>query len=106
MFINGYIYKSTTTSSYIDSTTGELVSSEQSWDAGAPCCITTNSDTRRGVYDDGEFRQASYTVIIEMNGKHYSAETVKLERNGEELGEFRVLSIEPITTMGRVKIVV
>lgn len=69
-----------------------------------PCAIITNSDTRKGVYEDGEFRQASYTILIEEQAFHY--ERIKLQRGREEIGEFRVLRATPLLTMGRVEILV
>jgi hypothetical protein len=44
-------------------------------------------------------------VLIEYR-EGFAAERVKLERLGEDLGEFQVLSVEPLTTVGRIQIIV
>lgn len=73
-------------------------------DAPIPCAIVTNTDNRKGVYEDGEFRQASYTILIEEQAFHH--DRIKLQRGREELGEFRVLRAMPLLTVGRVEILV
>lgn len=84
---------------------GEPVAAQVSWGDPVPCSIKTNSDTRKGKYEDGEFRMASFTILIEFVAG-FAADRVKLERNGEELGEYRVLSVEPLTSVGRIQIMV
>lgn len=84
---------------------GEPVAAQVSWSDPLPCSIKTNSDTRKGKYEDGEFRHASFTVLIEYR-EGFAAERVKLERLGEDLGEFQVISVEPLTTVGRIQIIV
>lgn len=79
-------------------------STQTSWSDEIPCSIKTNTDTRKGHYEDGEFRQASFVILIEVS--QFSAKRVSLERLGEELGEYRVLSVEPLTTVGRIRIIV
>ena len=74
------------------------------WSEQIPCSIKTNSDTRKGVYEDGEFRQASYVVMIELASFPYKR--IRLERMGEDLKEHRVLSSEPLATVGRTQILV
>lgn len=84
---------------------GEPVAAQVSWSDPVPCSIKTNSDTRKGKYEDGEFRMASFTILIEcVDG--FNADRVKLERLGEDLGEYRVLSVEPLATVGRIQILV
>lgn len=84
---------------------GEPVAAQVSWSDPVPCSIKTNNDTRKGRYEDGEFRHASFTVLIECNGR-FDAERIQLERLGEDLGEYRVLSVEPLVTVGRIQIIV
>lgn len=71
-----------------------------------PCYIRTVTDNRKGRYEDGVFRQASFEVLLEQPGEHFTASVVKLERYGDSLGEYTVQSIEPITTQGRIRITV
>lgn len=84
---------------------GEPVAAQVSWSDPVPCSIKTNHDTRKGTYEDGEFRMASFTVLIECVAG-FAADRVKLERLGEDLGEYRVLSVEPLATVGRIQIMV
>lgn len=84
---------------------GEVASGQSvSWSEDIPCSIKTNNDTRKGKYEDGEFRQASFTVLIEVSS--IDAKRVRLTRLGEDLGEYRVLSVEPLATVGRIQIMV
>lgn len=84
---------------------GEIEPAEQDWSEPIPCNIKTNTDTRKGVYDGGEYRHASFTVLIErpMRG---AMTRVRLERFGEDLGEYDVLSTEQMPGMGRTQIIV
>lgn len=84
---------------------GEPVAASVAWGDPIACSIKTNNDTRKGKYEDGEFRQASFTILIELVGG-FDADRVKLERLGEDLGEYRVLSVEPLATVGRIQIIV
>lgn len=83
---------------------GEVSETTMEWSEPIPCSIKTNSDTRIGVYEDGEFRQASYQIMIELAQFPYNR--ISLERLGEDLGEHRIISVEPMTTVGRTKIIV
>lgn len=83
---------------------GEPNPAQCAWSEAIPCSIKTNSDNRKGRYEDGVFRQSSFTILLECIPFPYNR--VKLERLGEALGEFRVMSVEPLTTVGRIQIVV
>lgn len=83
---------------------GEPISAQSSWSDPMPCSIKTNSDTRKGKYEDGIFRQASFTILIEL--ADFPHKRISLERMGESLGEFDILSVEPLTSVGRVQIMV
>lgn len=74
------------------------------WSDKIPCSIKTLSDSRIGKYEDGEFRQASYQILIELAEFPYNR--IQLERLGEDLGEHRVISAEPLSTVGRTQIIV
>lgn len=87
---------------------GEPVAPCETWSDAIACSIKTNSDNRKGAYEDGEFRVASFLVLLEADAKqHYEdIKRVKLMRGSEELGEFRVISSEAIVTHGRFQIMV
>lgn len=77
---------------------------QESWSEPIRCSIKTNHDTRKGKYEDGEFRQASFLILIER--REIASERIKLERLGESLGEYRILNIELLTSVGRTQIMV
>ena len=110
---------------------GEIIHSGFDWSKPIDCCITTNSDNRIGKYEDGEFRASTYMVLLEDSGVLYDALTsiddtlvgngtdggifdveyqrlnigrVALSRYGENLGEFRVQSIECFPSVGRIQL--
>lgn len=83
---------------------GESLPAATAWSDPLPCHIKTNSDTRKGRYEDGLFRQASFTVLLELVA--LDCKRVSLERHGEQLGEYDVISIEPLAVVGRTQIVV
>lgn len=83
---------------------GEEQGSTVSWSEPIPCSIKTLSDSRVGKYEDGEFRQASYQIMIELAEFPYNR--IRLERLDEDLGEHRIISAEPLSTVGRTKIIV
>lgn len=83
---------------------GEVIASETRWSEPIECSIKTNSDNRKGRYEDGVFRMASFTILIECT--EFSSERISLERNGEQLGEYEIICKEPLCGVGRVKITV
>lgn len=83
---------------------GEMIPALACWSDPIPCMVSTVNDDRAGSYADGEFRKASYIILIES--ARIAMDRVSIERYGEDLGEFRVLSVEPIPSMGRIKIMV
>lgn len=105
MRYNGHLKCQTLTGDGQMNEYGEPVAAQASWGDPVPCSIKTNSDTRKGKYEDGEFRQASFIVLIECVAG-FTADRIKLERLGEDLGEYRVLSVEPLTSVGRIQIMV
>ena len=84
---------------------GELVESTSLWSEPIPCHIKTNSDNRRGKDEDGEFRQASFTILTEQMD-NLSFNRVRLERQGEDLGEYGVMNAENIESQNRTQILV
>ena len=83
---------------------GEPVPARSEWSEPIDCSIKTNSDNRIGRYEDGVFRMASFTIMIELAKFPYNS--IKLERLGEYLGEYKILNAEPLTSVGRTKITV
>lgn len=87
---------------------GEPVATQETWSDAVACSIKTNSDNRKGAYEDGEFRVASFLILLEADAKkHYEdIKRVKLVRGSEQLGEYRVICSEAIVTHGRFQIMV
>ncbi len=88
---------------------GEPVASQSTWCEPIRCSIRANTDTRRGRYEDGVFRQASFVVLIERNAHRdidmiADIKRVRLVRGRESLGEYFVLSVVPAESVGRVQI--
>ena len=83
---------------------GEPIPARSEWSEPIDCSIKTNSDNRIGRYEDGVFRMASFTIMIEIAEIPYNS--VKLERLGEYLGEYQIINVEPLTSVGRIRITV
>lgn len=84
---------------------GEVEFPEAEWSEPIPASIKTNRDDWQAQGEGGEYREASFTVLIERQIP-LSTKTVRLERYDEELGEFSIRSIEPIPGQNRVQITV
>lgn len=87
---------------------GEPIAPTETWSDAIACSIKTNSDNRKGAYEDGEFRMASFIVLLEADAKQNfeSIKRIKLVRGDETLGEYRVICSEPLVTQGRFQIMV
>ncbi|NDV47792.1 hypothetical protein D0T49_12120 [Paludibacter sp. 221] len=102
MRTNGYIqYRIAGTSGFNDD--GEPVVRPETWSETIPCLVKTNTHRNNGAYEDGNFTVASYEVLIE-EAQAFSADRVKLARQGMDLGEFQVQNSELLAGVGRVKI--
>lgn len=84
---------------------GEVEFPEAEWSDPIPAHIRTNRDNRMEKGEGGEYRDASYTILVER-AIPLGIKTVKVERLGEELGEFGIRSIEPVPGQNRVQITV
>lgn len=107
MRINGMLYTQTQPAGAEFDGNGEPVATVGQWSEPTPCLIATLSDTRRGRYEDGHFRQASYNVLIEgQTAEPENIRRVRLVRQGEDLGTRDIIAIERIATAGRTRITV
>lgn len=103
MRTNGLLYAEIRTSGGVNEY-GEPNGDSVQWSENPiECSITPNNDNRLGKYEDGEFHQASYTLLIES--QEFDADTIKIVRDGVELGEFRIISINPLS-LGRIQLLV
>lgn len=88
---------------------GEPIAPKTTWCDPIRCSIRVNTDTRRGRYEDGVFRQSSFCVLIERNAHRNidvfaDIKRVRLVRGVESLGEHFVLSVLPSDSVGRIQI--
>lgn len=84
---------------------GEPIAAQLTWSDPIRCSIKTNTDDHKGVYEDGTFHVASYTILLEAQPSK-KFERIRLQRRADVLGEYRVMSAECIETMGRFQVVV
>lgn len=85
---------------------GEPIPALTEWSDPIKCTVKANSDTRKGKYEDGKFRQASYVVLIECQHLPVNTNRVHITRLSEDLGEHDILNIEPLVSVGRIQILV
>lgn len=85
---------------------GEPIPVKTEWSQPINCSIKANSDTRKGIYEDGKFRQASYVILIETQSLPGTVQRTRLKRFSESLGDHDILNIEPLLTVGRIQILV
>lgn len=104
MRCNGLLWYETSVGGGIDEN-GEQIPVTQEWSEPLECQITTSTDTRKGRYEDGIFRQASFSILVECETR-LSPSRVKLERFREGLGEYQVISVTPLPSVGRLQIIV
>jgi hypothetical protein len=83
---------------------GNPVEPSESWGDPIPCRITTNKRNNLGKQNGNTFTIASYEILIGL--QPFTAERVKLERFGEDLGEFSVMFTEYMEAVGAIKVVV
>lgn len=87
---------------------GEVVASHGAeWSDAFECLIHRKADDRKAQYAEGErFRRSSWLVLIEGLLNLSELSRVRIFRNGENLGEFDIISAEWIPTMNRTSIIV
>lgn len=104
---NGIVrYKCTVRTEPIDAN-GDPRQADVAWSDPLPCLVRTVSESRKEAYVDGEYRAVSMEVLVESTQPYcMCADSVKITRKGENLGEFRVIRTERLDTVGRIKILV
>lgn len=104
MRTNGYIIVLSASGATLNDN-GEVEFPEAQWGDPIPANIRTNRDNRLEKAEGYEYREASYTILVERPIP-LDIKSVKLERYDEELGEFGIRSIEPVPGQNRVQIIV
>lgn len=106
---NGYISAKNKQAGGIDPATGFPVkSSGDTYLQAIPCQYYANSYNNLGRTANNErFTVASYTILIEQSFIPFTAEQIRLTDMSENIiGDFSVISIEPIDAVCEVKILV
>jgi hypothetical protein len=101
---NGYIELKSKTPAGIDPENGypaEPVDTE--WSEPIPCQYIAQKYTNLGRANGEHFIEASYQVLIEA--QPFGSETVRLKDcDGETVGEFPVLRVEPLVAVDELRI--
>lgn len=79
--------------------------SQVSWSNPIECQYSANNHNNLGKANGEHFTVASYSVLIEE--QPFSAEQVRLtDRTGVVLGEFSVISVEPLDAVCELRILI
>lgn len=84
---------------------GQPIIAESAWSEPVRCFIKTNTHDNKGVSVGGTFTREAYEVLIERIPEGLNTDTVRLTRDGRELGEFKVQDIQCVS-LDRIKIIV
>lgn len=83
---------------------GRPLQTTAQWSTPAPCRISTNNDNRRARNEDGTFHDATYTMTFD-GLLSFPYKRVRLERLGEQLGEYKVVSSEQLEAVQATRVV-
>ena len=84
---------------------GQPVIADSAWSDPVRCFIKTNTHDNKGTSVGGTFTHEAYEVLIERMPDGLDTDTVRLVRDGRELGEFKVQDIQNIS-LDRIRIIV
>lgn len=101
LIANGHIkIKTITGGGYINGIGQDMI---ESWGDSIECEYSPNQYSNLGVVNGNVFTQHSYEVLVEM--QPIGKETLKLyDSDGNEVGEFQVISAERLPHVDMVKI--
>lgn len=90
----------------IDPETGYMrKASSASWGEPIPCQYYPNRYSNLGRVGGEHFRTAEYTVLIEE--QPFTGEQIRLlDDTGQPVGEFSVISAEPLQAVGQIRITI
>lgn len=78
---------------------------EATWGEPIPCQYIPNKHNKLGVVNGEHFTVAQYTVLIEE--QEFNAEQIRLkDRTGKELGEFSIMSVEPLEAVCEIRLLI
>ena len=90
----------------IDPETGyPIKTASVSWSEPIPCQYTANKYDNLGKVNGEHFTTAEYSVLIEE--QPFSAEQLRLkDRDGNVIGEFSVIQVEPLEAVCELRILI
>lgn len=88
----------------IENGTLQVQRTKTDWGEPIICQIRTNKLDNLGKSNGNHFTVASYVILIEM--QPFDAKAIRLIREDVCLGEFPIISIEALTAVGIIKILV
>lgn len=102
---NGTIEVKSKTGGGIDPDTGFPIMPEAEWGDPIPCQYYANRKNNLGMANGEHFTIASYTIIIES--RPFAGEEIRLkDRSGSVVGEFSIMSAEPLDAVSEIRITV
>lgn len=102
---NGFIEPKLKKGGGIDSETGYAIEPESIWGKPIPCQYIHNTHNNLGSVNGEHYKIATYTVLIEE--QPFCAEQVKLTTlRGREVGEYSIISIEPLVAVDEIRILI
>lgn len=103
---NGTIETKAKTVGKIDPKTGyPSKPSDVSWGDPIPCQYSANKYNKLGRVSGEHFIRAEYSVLIEE--QPFDAEQIRLkDLNGNVVGEFSVISVEPLSAVCEIRILI
>ena len=103
---NGTIEVKAKTGGGIDSTTGHPKKpTSSSWGTPIACQYIPNSRDNLAVSTGQHYTKVSYTILIEE--QTFAGEQIRLkDMNGNSLGEFSILSVEPLEAVCEIRLLI
>lgn len=104
---NGFIQIKRKAGGGIDTDTGMPIAPAVSFSKPIRCQWFANTFSWRGrTMQGGHFTQASYEILVELD-ENVDGEQLRLcDASGREVGQFSVISVEPMQAVGQYKILV
>lgn len=103
---NGTIEVKQKTGGGIDPATGYPETATVTWGEPVPCQWTANKCDRLGRVNGEHFTVAHFSILIEL--QHFAGvDQVRLrDHTGRDMGEFSIMSVEPLEAVGQLRIMV
>lgn len=104
---NGTIEVQSSTGGGLNTTTGFPRVATPSWGDPIPCQFSPVKVNRLAQSQGEPVVEKSFTILIEEQPQEFEAERVRLKTGtGRVVGEFSIISAEPLEAVGQVKITV